>query len=109
MHITKFTSININAITAPTSVRMLLDFITTHYFDLVMLQEVTEPDLIDASRYKVHYNIETEMRGTAMMAKHEYQLTNLTRLPTGRAMAATYNAIRIINIYAPSGTAKHTD
>jgi exonuclease III len=49
------------------------------------------------------------MRGTAMMAKHEYQLTNLARLLTGRAMAATYNSIRIINVYAPSGTAKQTD
>jgi exonuclease III len=54
MQITKLASIDINAIAAPTRSRMLIDFVKLHDFDLVMLQEVTEPDLLNSPRYTVH-------------------------------------------------------
>jgi exonuclease III len=39
------------------------------------------------------------------LAKIGIQLNNIVRLPSGRAIAATFNGIRIVNIYAPSGAA----
>jgi hypothetical protein len=49
------------------------------------------------------------MRGTAILARHDFPLTNVTTLPTGRAIAADYNGLRLVNVYAPAGTAKRTD
>ena len=49
------------------------------------------------------------MRGTAILARHDLPLTKVTSLPTGRAIAADYNGIRLVNVYAPAGTAKRTD
>jgi exonuclease III len=46
------------------------------------------------------------MRGTAILAKDGITLTNVTKLPSGRAIAAEYRGTLLINIYAPSGTAK---
>ena len=46
------------------------------------------------------------MRGTAILAKDGITLTNVTTLPSGRAIAAEYRGTLLINIYAPSGTAK---
>jgi exonuclease III len=48
----------------------------------------------------------TRHAGNAILAKNEYYLHHIARLPSGRAIAASYD-IRIINVYAPSGTEKH--
>jgi exonuclease III len=49
------------------------------------------------------------MRGTAIMARREVHLTNVTKLSSGRAIAADYKGIELINIYTPSGTARKTE
>jgi exonuclease III len=54
-------------------------------------------------------DIGTSMRGSAIMAKPQHQLTNIRRLPTGRAIAATFRDVQIINIYAPSGTNRRAE
>ena len=46
------------------------------------------------------------MRGTAILANDVITLTNVTKLPSGRAIAAEYRGTLLMNIYAPSGTAK---
>jgi hypothetical protein len=38
--------------------------------------------------YVAHLNIGTTMRGTAIVARSEFQLTNITKLPSRRAIAA---------------------
>jgi exonuclease III len=43
------------------------------------------------------------------MARREVHLTNVTKLPSGRAVAVDYKGIKLINIYAPSGTARKTE
>jgi len=59
--------------------------------------------------YNAHLNIEASIRGTAILAKSTLHLTNITTLPSGRAIAADYKGIRLINVYAPSGTARRVD
>jgi exonuclease III len=49
------------------------------------------------------------MSGTAILARHDFPLNNVTKLPSGRAIAAEYNGIRFINVYAPSDSAKGAD
>jgi len=48
----------------------------------------------------------TEGRGTAILAKDSYLLTNIQRIPKGRGISAHFNGIRITNTYAPSGSEK---
>jgi len=49
------------------------------------------------------------MRGRAIEARSEIQLTNITTLPSGRAIAAEYRGIRLINVYTPSGTTRRNE
>jgi exonuclease III len=48
------------------------------------------------------------MRGTAIVARKEMANKVVHKLPSGRAMAIDYNGMRIVNIYAPMGTARRT-
>ena len=52
----------------------------------------------------VHLNIGINKRGTVILTREQISLTNITRLPSGRGMAASYQGVWFINIYAPSGT-----
>ena len=88
---------------------MLLDFIRRHELDFVFLQEVTDPAILTVTVYTTCLNIGANMRGTAILAILDFPLTNVTSLTTGRAMAADYNGLRLVNVYAPAGTARRTD
>jgi exonuclease III len=37
----------------------------------------------------------------------DLQITNLNKLPLGRGMTADFRGVKLLNIYAPSGTAKN--
>jgi len=109
MDVVKIATININGITAQTRVGMLINFIRRHDFDILFVQEVTSLEVLNIKGYVTHLNIRTSMRGTAILARTELHLTNITTLPSGCAIAAEYSGIRLINVYAPSGTAWRTE
>jgi exonuclease III len=67
---------------------------------------MTDPTNLDVTGYVTHHNVGTNMRGTAILARCEFPLTNITTLPSGRAIAGGHNGIRLVNLYAPSGTAR---
>jgi len=70
---------------------------------------VTSTKVLNVRGYNTHLNIRASISGTAILAKTTLHLTNITTLPSGRAIAADYMGIRLINVYAPSGTARRTD
>jgi len=70
---------------------------------------IDTPGTLNVRGYAPHLNIGTSMRGTAILARNEITLTNIIKVPSGRAMATTYNGLLIINVYAASGTARRTD
>jgi len=86
---------------------MLADFI--HDFDIIFAQEVTSTEVLNVRGYDTYLNIGTSIRGTAILARSTLHLTKVTTLPSGRAIAADYRGLRLINIYAPSGTARRAD
>jgi exonuclease III len=88
---------------------MLLNFIRRHEVDLVFLQEVVDPSLLELRGYITHSNAGASMRGTAIMAKLDLPLTDIIKLPSGRTIAAKHKRIQLINLYAPSGTAKRAE
>jgi exonuclease III len=73
------------------------------------MQEVTHPSLDNLNGYTVRYNIGTSQRGTAIVAKDNIELSNITKMPSGRAIAAEFKGIWLVNTRAPSGAAKRND
>jgi exonuclease III len=88
---------------------MLNPFIRIHNFDVLLLQEVAHPFPIVINGYQVFYNIGTNRRGTAILSRDTIPLTNISKLPTGRAIATSLATLLIINVYAPSSTSKRAE
>jgi len=44
-----------------------------------------------------------------MVTRNEITITNIKRLPSGRGIAAEYRGIWLVNVYAPSVTAKRQE
>ena len=88
---------------------MLEEYIRRHEIDIIFLQEITRTNIVNIGGYETFDNIGTQMRGTSIVARKEFHLTNITTLPTGRAIAAEYKGIQLINIYAPSGTERRAE
>ena len=109
MHVIRIATININGLRNETRLAMLTDFIRAQDLDIILLQEIVHPASVDAPGYNVYSNVGAEMRGTAIMARRNIQITNIAKLPSGRAIAVTIYGLRIINIYAPSGTSRRTE
>jgi len=86
---------------------MLAEFI--HDFDIIFVQEVTSTEVLNVRGNNTHLNIGASIHGTAILVMSTLHFTNITTLPSGRAIAADYKEIRLINVCAPSGTARRAD
>ena len=84
---------------------MLNEFIQKQEIEIILLQEVTHTDFEMIRGYTAHLNVGTNKRDTAILTREQISLTNITRLPSGRGVAASYQGIWVVNLYAPSGTA----
>jgi exonuclease III len=72
---------------------MLRDFIRSHDLDIVLVQEVTAPESVDTPGYTSYTNIGSEMRGTAIIARQDVQITHIDKIPLGRAIAVVFCGI----------------
>jgi exonuclease III len=88
---------------------MLRDFIRSHEHDIILVQEVIAPESVNTPGYTSYTNIGSEMRGTTIIAPQDFQITHIDKIPSGRAIAVVFCSTRIINVYAPSGSAKRTE
>jgi exonuclease III len=79
---------------------MLDAFVRSHELDILLMQEVTNPFKAGFQGYNIHYNIGTSRRGTAILTRDSIVLTNIIRIPSGRAMAATFRAL-LMSTYMP--------
>jgi exonuclease III len=102
-------TLNINGLSSTTRQSMLENFIPLHELDIVLLQEVTQQFTTHFSAYGIYYNIGTTLSGIAFVTRNTLRITNLFRLPPGRAMAAQLWEIYKVKIYVPSGTAKRKE
>jgi hypothetical protein len=57
-------------------------------------------------QYTTYIKVGKEGRGTAILIKDCYQLTNIQNIPTGRGISGQFNGITINNIHPPAGTEK---
>jgi exonuclease III len=109
MEALKIATLNINGMSLPTKLRMLAEWLGRQDVDVILLQEVTTPEVGQIRGYTAYYNVGTTMRGAAIITRNTLQLTNITILPSGRAMAANLGDLRVVNIYARSGTARKAE
>jgi exonuclease III len=86
----KIATVNINGITSREKVGMFEEFIRRHDIDILFLQEVTSPDVTAMRGYLTHHNTGTSMRGTSIVTRNEITLTNVSKLPSGPAIATEY-------------------
>jgi exonuclease III len=105
----KIATLNINGMATPPRIAMLEDFLQKQEVDIIFLQEVTRPVFDDIRGFTAYTNIGTTGRGTAITTRDHIQLTNILCLPTGRGMAAQFQNVTIVNIYAPSGASRRRD
>jgi exonuclease III len=98
----KIATLNINGIYSATKPRMLEDFIRINDFDILCLQ-VTNPHVTKINNYTAHVNIGLERRGTAILIKECYNLTDVKYMQSGRGISGIFQNIKIVNIYARSG------
>jgi len=84
---------------------MLYALFRRQELDILLVQEVTYHVLNDFQGYTIQHDIGANRRGTAIFARDGINLENIIMSPSGRAMAAKFREIWIINVYAPSGTA----
>ena len=101
-HTYKIASLNINGIANDPRIRML-EFLRTNDNDIVMLHQVTGPQMDSVHRYTKLVNIGTERRGTGILARDALILTDVRFLPSGKGKAAMYNGTRLLIIYARLG------
>jgi exonuclease III len=64
---------------------------------------------MNLQHFLVHYNIGVNRSGTAFIVRDTLNTTNVARLPSGRAIIADIESMRVLNIYAPSGTSKRKE
>ena len=76
MHVIKVATLNINGMTASTRVGMFTDIIHRQVLDIIFLQEVANPDILQISGYALHHSVGTTIRGTAILVRNGMNLTN---------------------------------
>jgi exonuclease III len=106
MDVFKIATLNINGLASRTKVEILQDFLRRREKDIPFLQEIAHSTIDTLRSYKTSTNVRTAGRGTAVVTRNEITITHITRLPSGREIAAKYRGIRLVNVYVPSRKAK---
>jgi hypothetical protein len=105
----KIATLNINGLATQPRIMMLEDFLHKQQIDILFLQEVTRPVFDYIQGYVAHTNIGTTGRGTAILTRVHIQLMNIVRLPTGSGIAAVFQNVTLVKIYAPSGVERRRE
>jgi exonuclease III len=105
----RIASPNINGATAASKLDMLIDFLYRREITILLLQEVTHNDVARIRGYYTYLNIGATLRGTTLVVRKTTRIQQVQLLPSGHAIAATYGDLRIVNIYAPSGTSNKVE
>ena len=110
MFIYKIISVNVNGIRNCVTQTLLKKFLFNEDIDIALLQEVNDNNLdFLFPQYDYVSNVGEKLRGTAIIYRKQLVPTEIEQSPCGRITSLTLNKIRIINIYAPSGSNKKSE
>jgi len=90
----KIATLNINGLSSPTKMAMLVEFMRLQEIVIILVQEVTKPVLHNIYGYNTYYNIGATMRGTVIITRESISLENVTVPPSVRAIAAKCREIQ---------------
>ena len=102
---TNILTLNISAISSSSNLQELSRLLNTEGVDIALLQEVSVP-AFNFYGYSEYVNVGPNRRGTALLWRSSLPLTDLATVPSGRAVAATFGDVRVVNVYAPTGNAR---
>jgi exonuclease III len=102
----KISTLNINGIYSTNRTEILEVFLLINEIDVLCMQEVTNAKVTIIRNYTAHVNIRIEGRGTVILHKDCYHLTDIEKLPAGRGISGLFIEVKIISGYAPSGSAR---
>lgn len=101
----KIATINISGVISEDRKRLLLHFCNTNEYDLVGLQEVSFMSWQPIEdRYQLIANPGPGMNGTAILARKDLPISNISLSADGRISSAQILDFTFMTIYAPSGT-----
>jgi exonuclease III len=109
MRAVRIAFLNVNGVTSVTKIGVLTEFLYRQDIKIIFLQEVRHTETAQIRGYETYLNIGTMMRGTAVLTRNTTRLHQVQIIPSGRAIAATFRDLRLINIYAPFGTANRAE
>ena len=114
LHGYRIWTLNINCLVNPSSKLGLLEFLRRNDPDLLCLQEVNllQPelsDMIKPLRYNCYCNVTETGRGTAILWKETFIVTNQRTIVPDRLMSIDFGLYTLINVYGPSGRARRQD
>jgi len=96
MDVFKIARLNISGLASRIKVEILEDFLQRREIDILFLQEVVHSIIDTLRNYKTYTNVGTAGRGTAMVTRNEITIINITRLQSGRGIAAEYSSTWLI-------------
>jgi exonuclease III len=75
----------------------------------VLLQEVTNPNQLNFRGYDIYHNDGTTMRGTTILLRQALLIENVHKIPSGHAISFECSGLKLVNVYAPSGSARQNE
>lgn len=99
-------TLNINGCTSWTRLRILSDFVHRHEIEILLLHEVSTEKVSHITGYTTHLNIGDSECYMSILVKEDLELTRVRSLASGRALAAVYASVGLVNIYEPPGTSQ---
>lgn len=106
----RIATININNIRARHKLTLLHDMIYAADVDIVLLQEVFVAAFYAPHGFTAHVSHASHAgSGVAILLRDGIDATEIIYLPDARGMALTYGGVRIINVYAPSGSGRRRE
>ena len=106
---TNIATYNINRISSPDKLQIILNFFLHHKLDIICLQEVVfHSSTVFTNHYQMHTNLGPRKHGTAILVRHGLSVNNILFEPEGRLIAMEVKGFAFVCIYAPSGDQNKT-
>lgn len=106
----RIATMNLATVRAPHKLAMFRDTIYSADVDIALLQEVYVADFLVPTGYTGYVSHASDTgSGVAILLRDGIPAEDIVYLHTARGMAITVFGVRIINIYAPSGSSRRQD
>jgi exonuclease III len=109
MTVITIATLNVNALQSRTKANMLQAFLRSHAIDILFVQEVVQTEPFRVGGFTAHINLGKAMRGTGFLVRDGLHLEQVVASPSGRALVAQFRGIKLLNVYASSGTSKKAE